>query len=398
VDSGVDVDASNTVDAADPVIDAPPPSTRVRIVMLSGFFGVADVPVLFQRSDDTVVAEAKTDSHGVVDIEFPEGGSTVTVLPTFSDGVKGVRTYLGVKPGDVLQVGSAFPETGYIDAVTLQLPPLPPGSQFYQLETRCDPLIELQTSSVTLRPCGSPTNFFVRDNNNHSFYTDRLTLTTGQTVDLTASVFRGPRTITVRGENVPRSELSNPGITMRISDSGLPLSTQEMVTPINNGVATADVMVPDVPTVDVTAGFSIFDSAGLKTWYRRQAPTSPIVFDLSQIAIPFVKNPTYAGNTVTWTEQGTGGDMAFAIVLVRTPADATRVDIRIWGPKTGNSLRIPTFPAPYADRNPIATDRPFVFRAGIARGPGGWDAVRRYAQLDDFFSLDWLRGDFVLSE
>ena len=90
--------------------------------------------------------------------------------------------------------------------------------------------------------------------------------------------------------------------------------------------------------------------------------------------------------------------MAFAIVLVRTPADATRVDIRVWGPKTGSSLRIPTFPAPYDDRNPIATDRPFVFRAGVARAPGGWDTVRRYAQLDDVFNLDWLHVDFVLSE
>lgn len=34
-----------------------------------------------------------------------------------------------------------------------------------------------------------------------------------------------------------------------------------------------------------------------------------------------------------------------------------------------------------------------IAEAGIARASGGWDAVRRYAQLDDFFRLDWLDGD-----
>jgi hypothetical protein len=39
-----------------------------------------------------------------------------------------------------------------------------------------------------------------------------------------------------------------------------------------------------------------------------------------------------------------------------------------------------------------------VFRVGIARASGGWDAVHRYAQLDDFFHFDWRHGDFVTSE
>jgi hypothetical protein len=41
---------------------------------------------------------------------------------------------------------------------------------------------------------------------------------------------------------------------------------------------------------------------------------------------------------------------------------------------------------------------PIEHLVGIARATGGWDAVRRYAQLDDFFRLDWLHGDFVISE
>jgi hypothetical protein len=53
---------------------------------------------------------------------------------------------------------------------------------------------------------------------------------------------------------------------------------------------------------------------------------------------------------------------------------------------------------PYADRNRIPSDVSLVFQAGIARATGGWDAVRRYVQLDDFFHLDWLHGEFVISQ
>src|SRR5262245_52601463 len=99
VDSGVTADSSTADDAA---VDSsvPEPPTRIRIVWFSGLFPIADVPILFQRSDDTVVGEARTDIDGITDITWPEGGTTVSLLPTYSNGVKGVLTYLGVKPGD----------------------------------------------------------------------------------------------------------------------------------------------------------------------------------------------------------------------------------------------------------------------------------------------------------
>jgi hypothetical protein len=396
-DGGVAVDSSAAVDA---VVDSspPPPPTRVRVVMFSQGRPVADVPVVFQRSDDTVVADVKTDAQGVADVEFPEGGSTVSLLPIYSDRTRGVITYLGVKPGDVLEVGSKFPETTFVGNVTLQLPPLPDGSRSYTVVMRCSTVFDVPGPSVTLRPCGSPTNFLVRDDNHHSFYTDLMTLHDGQTVDLTAGVFRGTRTLALRAENVLTPKFGANGDTYT-SDWLMPLSSdQSLSIPIKSGVGTAEFAISDIPTAEVTADLAIGTAAGTEIWYRRQAPTSPFVFDFSQTGVAFITTPTYAGNTLSWSEQGTGGDLAYALVFLKNPAGAIRVDISIFGAKTGHTLRVPTFPAPYADRNRIPGDVSQVFRAGIARASGGWDAVRRYAQLDDFFRLDWLHGDFVISE
>jgi hypothetical protein len=89
---------------------------------------------------------------------------------------------------------------------------------------------------------------------------------------------------------------------------------------------------------------------------------------------------------------------AYGILRLKQGAGLERVRIEIFGPKTGTTLRVPTFPAPYADRNATVDDVPGVFRAGLARMTGGWDVARRYVQRDDFFSFDWLDGDFVFSE
>jgi hypothetical protein len=400
VDGRVAVDASAAVDAAlDGTVDSPPPPTRIRVVMSSRGQPVADVPVVFQRSDDTVVTDVKTDVHGVADVEFPESSTAVSLLPIFSDGSRGVFTYLGIKPGDVLEVGSKFPETSFVDQVTLQLPPLPAGSRSYTVVMRCGTSVETQAPSVTLRPCGSPTNFLIRDDNNHSFYTDLLTLRDGQTVDLTTGVFRGPRTIELHADNAPMPEFRDATPGTYTSDWRMPLSLeQSSVIPINNGTGTTKFTIADIPTAEVTTSFAIGTTSGFKNWYRREAPTSPVVFDFAQSGVAFLDAPTYVGNTVSWSEQGTGGDLAYAIVFLKNPAGAERVHINIFGPKTGHILRVPTFPAPYADRNRIPSDVSMVFRVGIARASGGWDAVRRYAQLDDFFYFDWLHGDFVISE
>jgi hypothetical protein len=396
VDSGATADSSIEDDAA---VDAPvPPPPRIRIVWFTGLFPVADVPILIQRSDDTVVGEARTDIDGITDITLPEGGTTVSLLPTYSGGVKGVLTYLGVKPGDVLEVGSAFPEKTAVDEVTLQLPPLPEGSRSYFVDMRCRTLSALQTPTITFGPCGSPTNFLIRDENHHQFYTDRLSLTSGQVVDLTAAEFRGTRPLTARVENAGAPRFGA-NFSTYTSDWFLSLSqNQSRFSEIQNGTGTAEFAIADIAGAEVTTSVAIGDAGRSKIWYRREAATPFVMFDFAQNGVAFISEPFVIDNTVLWGEQGTGGDLAFAMITLQDTGSSRRVQIAIFGPKTGNALRLPTLPAPYTDRNPTSYEDPHLFRVGIARATGGWDAVRRYAQLDDFFRLDWLHGDFVISE
>ena len=397
VDSGVTADSSIEDDAA---VDAPAPHppTRIQIVWFRGLLPVVDVPILIQRSDDTVVAEARTDIDGITDITLPEGGTTVSLLPTESGGVKGVFTYLGVKAGDVLELGSAFPERTAVDEVTLQLPPLPEGSRSYFVDMRCRTLSSVTTSTITFGPCGSPTNFLIRDENHHQFYTDRLNLNAGQVVDLSAAEFRGTRPLTARVENagLPRFGAQ---FSTHTSDWFLSLSqSQNRFSEIESGTGTAEFAIADIPAAEVTTSVAIGDAGRSKIWYRREAPTSSVVFDFAQNGVAFISQPFMIDNTVRWVEEGTGGDLAFAMIILQDAGSIRRGQIAIFGPKTGNALRLPTFPAPYTDRNPTSYVDPHLFRVGIARATGGWDAVRRYAQLDDFFRLDWLHGDFVISE
>ncbi len=394
LDSQVAIDAS--IDAAvDAAIDAPPRPTRVRVVMWNEGQPSAEIPVLFQRPDDSVVADVKTDVNGVAEVELPDGG-TVSLFPTYSNGLKEAITYLGVKPGDVLEVGSLrSPQDSGITQVTLQLPA---GSLPYRLDTPCGS-VDVTTLSVAVHPCTPTMSFFVRDNLGRRFYSAPIALREGQMVDLSAEVFRAPRTITLRGEQIPVPRLASPDVRTETTESLFVLSPSQSKTfPVTDGAGMTTFEIADLPNALVTTSMSLPTTDGVKVWTRRQAPAAEVVFDFAQTGIAFAHDPVYADHTIRWTERGTGGDFAYAIALFDRPRGTQRLRVSIFGPKVGSSLRIPTYPAPYTEFNPSVDDASRVFRAGIARTTGGWDAARRYAHRIDFFNLLWLDGEYVFSE
>ncbi|MBC7977577.1 MAG: hypothetical protein H7138_21585 [Myxococcales bacterium] len=392
IDAGIDA-------AVDAAIDAPPPRpTRVRVVMLNEGHPSAEIPVLFQRPDHSVVADVKTDANGVAEVEFPDGG-TVSLFPTYSSGLKEAITYLGVKPGDVLEVGSLRSlETPTIQQITLKVPA---GTPPYTVSMPCSGFASLSfsTPTVALSPCATTTRFLVRDADGRGLYSDPITLREGQVVDLSTDVLRAPRTITARGVGMPSPQVGLPGVTTETTDSLFTLSTSQFTRmAVADGAGMTSFEISDLPNVPVTTSMALTTSDGLKLWTRRQAPSAEVVFDFAQVGLAFSRDPVYADNTVRWTERGTGGDFAYAILYFDRPRGTERLRVSIFGPKTGSSLRIPTFPAPHTEFNPSPEDAPHVFRAGIARTTGGWDAARRYAHRIDFFNLLWLDGEYVFSE
>src|ERR1700733_14172349 len=62
----------------------PPPSpTTVAIVVQDGAAPQANVRVIFQNADDSVIAQATTDMNGSASADMPNGGN-LTVIRTFA--------------------------------------------------------------------------------------------------------------------------------------------------------------------------------------------------------------------------------------------------------------------------------------------------------------------------
>lgn len=397
--SGTDRPPAGGDGGIDAAVDAPPdapPPTRVRVTVNSGGQPASGVAILFQRPDDSVAADVETDFKGVAEAELPTGGN-VSLLAPSTNGSRVVIAYLGVKGGDVLEIGAPYaPEKTPVGPVTLQLPTGTASTYFVTSRCRFD---NFNAAVAQVEPCGTPTNFLVT-NDGKSFYTDQLSLTTGQTVDLTASVYRPRRTITLRALNAPQPQFSFHSANTVTRDLGISLSVgQQRNLAVPGGDGEVDFDIADLPNAKVISDIAFSPAAGFMHWYRRGLPKAIETFDFTQAGIPFVSGRTYANNTLSWTETGgSGGDLVFAYININNPSPTLRLRIHVVGPKTGTSLRIPVFPAKYDEYNAKAGDAASIFRAGVARTTGGYDAARRYGHRNDFLLFDWLEGDWVASE
>ena len=118
-----------TVDAK--AIDAvPPPDATPAPVTITAFADdgtpAVGLAVAFLNADDSVVLETVTDSNGSASASMAAGGSVtlgaaLTVAPTGQTSKPQVFTFLAVKPGDNLVVGSAAPAAA-MKQLTIDVP------------------------------------------------------------------------------------------------------------------------------------------------------------------------------------------------------------------------------------------------------------------------------------
>jgi hypothetical protein len=165
----------------------------------------------------------------------------------------------------------------------------------------------------TVTACGSPSPFLVENSNAtlySSFFTDPIPLTEGQIVDLTSQVYRPKRTLTLRAINAPQPELSyGSSGQFTITDHNLALSgSQDLPVPVVDGVGEHTASIADLPNATVNSIFTVRTAAGTIT-KRHRGPAAPLtVLDFAQGSVAFPRQPTYANNMLSWTEQGAGGD------------------------------------------------------------------------------------------
>lgn len=384
-------------DSGDDQPPPPPPATDVQLVVRDGASPVANVRVLFQNTDDSVLAEVVTGADGLAVAEMPSGGN-LTVIRTYPAAVPPaisrdpeIYTYLGVKAGDRLQLGRAITDTTAPSAINVTVPTDAVGT--VKIVTPCGsgqgtgPLIP-----ITVRGCDTMVDFYVTDQDQSAF-TKRVAY--GSNIDLSLEPLLGALAATVSATNVL------PTTTSVNVELQIVAGTYQLFSTGNKRVdqTPAQVNLPNLTGVDQLTVATISSADGTQMVGRREAyAASPAIVDASVGLIPYIKTPDYSPLGISWTEEGTGtADMVVATINVTRTTLPGGYMRAIVAPHTGLTLRIPMLSGADAMYNPSPTDQ-IAGAHGLVAVTGGYDAVRATAfTVSNILQLTPAAGTATLS-
>lgn len=364
-------------DSGDDQPPPPPPATDVQIVVRDGNAPQANVRVIFQNSDDSILAEAVTGADGLAMAEMPSGGN-LTVIRTYPVATPPavtrnpeVYTYVGVKAGDRLQLGRATTDTTPPSAINVMVPTDAVGT--VKIVTPCGsgqgtgPLVP-----ITVRGCDAMVDFYVTDQDQSAF-TKRAAY--GENIDLSLEPLLGALAATLSATNVVTDTQVN--VELRIVSGAFELYSSG---PKRVDQATATVNLPNLTGVDQLAVATISGPDGRQMVARREAySASPAIIDASAGLLPYVKTPDYSPTGISWTEEGAGtADFVVARVDVTRALVATEYTRMIIAPHAGLSLRMPILTGADAIYNPTPADQ-IAGTHGLVTVTGGYDAARARA-------------------
>ncbi len=392
----------------DAIIDASLAPVSLKVT----FDGVprSGVDVYFQDAASTLIAVVPTGTDGVAAAVMEPGGFVTVIDPFAFAGrapVAVVRTFAGVKPGDLLLVdaGTAGPPQL---TVTLTLPIDSAASQ-YDVYTSCSGKQTLVGAAgsgtdpsgvIYMQGCNGFADVLVqtRDFNGQPlgwFYHPDLAVTDQQAITLTDSYATTSTDVTMTFANVP-AEYS--GISFRnvlVSPRG-PVTDGMFATDVTSGTATQTFSRP--PVTNAVSVFAIrptpTNAVGSHTVVQ-WGPPSMLAVDLAGALLPlYATVPAFAPATraMAWTA-GVGATPDFVIAEVRAarftapPNSAWRW--RIVAPYA-TTIALPVLPAAVSEYNIVEGDNPSVEELTTAKVPGGYDAVR--PRLHDLRTPEELEG------
>lgn len=348
------------------------PTTEVKVTVRDRTSPLAAMPVIFQRADDSVIAETTTGTDGSAIADMPDGG-TVTIIRLRPDDQNGnpqspeLFTYVGVKPGDVLELQRP---SGVATAPQTIIVKVPPN--------------ELGVATVT-SPCGSGTGappdiqvaidgcatgaeigFYVTDASTTSFYKRAIL---APTVDLSSEAYRDQLATTITATNPP-GEVS---VTLekRLEGDGFAFFTS----PPAPG-PTADITTPDTPGAEQVIAATLSSPSGTQTIAHHDPfAAAPATMELLVDSIAFTSPATVAPDgTLTWTETGSGiPDIVVASYSIAR--EGTSFTRSVAAPHTGATLRLPKLPATYDSFNLLAGDQATAAHQ-LAKFSTSYDDVR----------------------
>lgn len=354
-----------------------PPTTNVQIIVQDGKAPQANVRVIFQAADDTVIAEAVTGADGSAIADMPAGGN-LTVIRTFPPITPTelrpaeVYTYVGVKPGDKLMLGRAANDKSPPSAINVMVPEGAVGT--VKIVTPCGsgtgtaPLVP-----ITVRGCDPMVDFYVTDQDQSSF-SKRTAYS--ENIDLSTESLLGRLSTSVGSINVAPNTAVSVEVTLVASGFELYSSGSKRVE-----TTAAQINVPNISNVDQLVVTSLTGPTTQMIAEREAYSASPVIVDASANLLPKVAATDYSPTGISWTEEGPGAaDFVIATLNVtREPGLLDPEYVRaIIAPHTGLTLRMPILPGADAIYNPGAMDQ-IAGATGIAKIAGGYDAVRARA-------------------
>jgi hypothetical protein len=357
------------------------PTDVVAVVVRDGTMPVAGVEVIFQGSDDSVIASATTGADGRAAAEMPLGGnvSVIRTYPMPMDPAEERRpdhvyTYVGVQGGDILDVvGELDMTAGTPNAINVKVSDAIDNT--VSIETPCGTGEGTgPTIPMTVLGCAAEVPFYVTANNQAFLLRAPL----GENVDLSAGVLADALGSSISATNVPLD------IESVVVEKRLQADAYEIYSSGTKRIdqTPATVTLPSVSGVDEVLVVAMARTTGGSQVVATRKPYEQglTIVDASAIArIPYATKVQLAPTGISWTEDGAGAiDFVIAHLDVQRP-DPTGGPYDIHFVRTivaahaGTNLRLPQLPNA---RYGVTADDSIGGQFGLVAVTAGWDAVR----------------------
>lgn len=379
----------------------PPDSKHVQIVVRDGALPQANVEVIFQNADDTVVADTMTDANGQATAEMPSGGN-LTVIRTYpvpappKDPTPAeVYTYVGVKPGDRLVLVRPPNDQTPASAINVIVPQDTQGT--VKVDTACGSgQGTAPTVPVTIRGC-TPDAFYVSANRAsffaHAPYSENVDVSTMSLHEMLSS--------TVSATNV------TPGTTVtveqRVASSGFLLYTSGAK---RIDATAANIDMPQLDGVESVVIKQVTDANNRTQAVAVHSPytaVAPLVDASTGLIASVSAKPTFMPTGITWMEATPGAPdfviNSLSVTRGGTADPAANKYVRTTiAPYAGTSLRLPVLPATASLYTPNSKGDQIDVSLGLAKVDGGYDAIRASAfTVANILDSTPMGGQFTLS-
>ncbi len=368
---------------------------------------VINASAIFLDRDDSVVAIERTDSQGRASAVMNPGGSLVVVwLRRGGERISSeVHYYLGVKPGDDIQIGGPW-EGRSAPRVDVLLPTAPPNA-VYRVRARCGggsangPRFQMNrlagcdagdlfvTSGSSVIPFEDYGSFLVRD---VDFTGD---------IDLSAESFV-PASLTTQTllNTLEPMEIATSWMSVRDRSGWLSTMNRGSSTSYLGALhptATKTTRIPPIETDQLLVDTTLFGELGGPVTTRRViesvAFTTEYSLDVATIDIPFVLEDASldARGDISWREGP--GEAEWVRAHIVTMRDVDTINRYMRAPHQGRSrLALPQLPEEYAWYNPLDGDDNHTRFFVLGTAPGGYDTVRQLNYADGYLEYVLGRG------